>query len=47
MFNTMATSNQTSFEIPRLQEKCVTRITPEASEQCVDIVYVADVIVVA
>ena len=36
-----------SFQIPRLSEKCVTRRTPEPFEQCVDVVDVADVIVVA
>ena len=47
MFNTTTTSNQMSFQIPRLREKCVTRSTPEVFEQCVDFVDVADVIVVA
>ena len=34
MFNTITTSNQMSFQVPRLWEKCVTRSTPEGFEQC-------------
>ena len=47
MFNTITTSNQMSFQIPRLREKYVTRSTPEGFEQYVDVVDEADVIVVA
>ena len=47
MFNTITTSNQMSFQIPRLWEKCATRSTPEGFEQCVDVVDVANVISVA
>ena len=47
MFNTITTSNQMSFQIPRLWEKCVTRSTPEGFEQCIDVVNVANVIVAA
>ena len=43
----ITTSNQMSFQIPRLCEKCVTRSTPESFEQCIDVVDVANVIVVA
>ena len=45
MSETITTSNQMSFLIPRLREKCVTRSTPEAFEQCADFVHVANVIV--
>ena len=47
MFNTITTSNQMLFQIPRLWENCVTRKTPESFEQYVDVVDAADVIVVA
>ena len=47
MFNTITTSNQMPLQIPRLWEKCVTRSTLERFEQCIDVVYVANVIVVA
>ena len=47
MFDMMTTSKQKSFQIPRLWEKCVLRSTPESFEQCVDIVDVANMIVVA
>ena len=47
MFNTITTSNQMSFQIPRLCEKCVTRNTSESFEQCIDVVDVANVIVVS
>ena len=47
MLNTITTSNQISFQIPRLWEKCVTRSTAEGFEQCVDVVDVAKVIVVS
>ena len=43
----MNTSYQMSFQIPRLREICVTRSTPERFEQCVEIVDIANVIVVA
>ena len=46
-FNTITTSNQMSFQIPRLWEERVRRSTPEGLEQCVDVVGVAKVIVVA
>ena len=36
-----------SFQIPRLGENCVRRSTPESFEQCVAVVDVAIVIVVA
>ena len=36
-----------SFQVPRLREKCVTRSTPEDFEQGVDVVDVANVIVIA
>ena len=47
MFTAITTSNQTSFQIPRLREKFVTRSTPEGFEQCVDVVDVSEVTVVA
>ena len=47
MFNTITTSNQISYQIPRLWEKCVTRSTSEGFGQCIDVVDVAKVIVVA
>ena len=47
MFNAITTGNQMSFQIPRLWEKCVTRNTLESFEQCIDVVDVANVIVVA
>ena len=47
MFNTLTTSDQMSFQIPRLWESFVTHIKPESIEQGVDVVDVADVIVVA
>ena len=47
MFNAITTSNQMSFQIPRLREKCVTRSTSESFKQCIDVVDVANVIVVA
>ena len=47
LFNTINTSNQISFQIPRFREQCVTRRTPERFEQCVDVVDVANMIVVA
>ena len=47
MFNTITTSNQMSFQIPRLWEKCVTRSTLQGFEQGVYVVDVANVIVVA
>ena len=47
MFNTITTSNQMSFQIPRLWEKCVTRSTPEGFEQRIDVVDLANVVVVA
>ena len=47
MFNTITTSNQMSFQIPRLWEKRVTRSTLEGFEQSVDVVEVANVILVA
>ena len=47
MFNRITTSNRMSFQIPRLWEKCVTRSTPESFEQCVDVVDITKVIVVA
>ena len=47
MFNTITTSNQMSFQISHLWKKYVTRIRPEGFEQCVDVVEVANVIVVA
>ena len=47
MFITITTSNKMPLKIPRLWEKCVTRSTPEGFEQCIDVVYVANVIVVA
>ena len=47
MFNTINTSNQISFLIPRFREQCVTRSTPERFEQCADVVDVANMIVVA
>ena len=47
MFNTITTSNQMSFQIPRLWEKCVARGTLESFEQGIDVVDLAEVIVVA
>ena len=47
MFNTITTSNQMSFQIPRFRDECVTRSTPESFEQCVDVVDVENVDVVA
>ena len=47
MINTIATSNQISFQIPRLREKCVTSSTPEGFEQCVEVVDVANLIVLS
>ena len=47
MFNPITTSNQMSFQIPRLWEKSLSRSTPESFEQRVDVVDVANVIVVA
>ena len=47
MFNTITTSNQMSFQFPRLREQCVTRSTLENFEQCVDVVDIENVIVVA
>ena len=35
------------LQIPRLWEKSVTRSTPEGFEQCIDVVDVANMIVVA
>ena len=46
MFKTITTSKQTSFQIPRFWEKCVTRSTTEGFEHCVDIVDVANLNVV-
>ena len=36
-----------SFQIPRLLEKCITRSTPEGFKQSIDVVDIANVIVVA
>ena len=47
MFNTITTTNQMPFQIARLWEKRFTRSTAESFEQCVDVVYVANVIFVA
>ena len=47
MFDTITKSNQMFFEVPRLWENCAKRITLEGFEQCIDVVDVANVIVVA
>ena len=47
MLNTIITSNQMSFQVPRLLEKSITLSAPEGFEQCVDVVDVANVIVEA
>ena len=47
MFNTITTNNQMSIKTPRRWEIFVTRSTSEGFEQCVDVVDVANVIVVA
>ena len=47
MFNTITKSNQMSFQICRFWEKRVALSTPQGFEQCVDVVRLANVIVVS